>query len=147
MVLLFAPALLLLATSRVRQVTGDQWGVRLAWLGAVVFWFYMLLNVGLVADPQHLPPLTRDLDVLTVPLVSAGSVLALLAFTVAAWSLRRHGWRRTASTIAAVVAAALLVLSVVASVASGWDEPVPPIGLLPAELIVGIALLVGRRST
>ena len=144
-VLLLAPALLLLATSRVRKVTGDQWGVRLAWLGAIVFWFYMLLNAGLLADPQDLPPLTRDLDVLTVPLVSAGSVLALLAFIVSAWSLRRHGWRRIASTVAAVVAAALLALSVVASVASGWDEPVPPIGLLPAELILGIALLVGTR--
>jgi hypothetical protein len=50
-----------------------------------------------------------------------------------------------ASAVAALVAAALLVLSVVASMSSGWDEPVPPIGLLPAELILGIALLVGTR--
>ena len=144
-VLLFVPALLILATRRAAAVTGDRWGTRFAWLGAIVWWFYMLLNAGLVADPQDLPPLTRDLDVLTVPLVSAGSVLALLAFIVAALALSRQ-WRRVASMVAAGVAAGLLVLSVVASVASDWNEPVPPIGLLPAELILGIALLVGTRK-
>jgi hypothetical protein len=146
-VLLLAPALMILATRRVHSVTGDPWGVWLAWLAAIVWWFYLLLNIGLVADPQDLPPLTRDLDVLTVPLVSAGSVLALIAFMVSAWSLRRHGWRRVASAVAAVVAAALLAASLVASVASGWDEPVPPIGLLPAELILGIALTIGTRRS
>ncbi|HET9422557.1 MAG TPA: hypothetical protein VFO49_15560 [Nocardioides sp.] len=144
-VLLLAPALLIVATRRAAAVTGDRWGPGLAWLGAVVWWFYMLLNFGLLADPQDLPPLTRNLDVLTVPLVSAGSVLALVAFVVSAWSLRRHGWRRVASGVAALVAGVLLVLSVVTSVTSGWDEPVPPVGLLPAELILGIALMVGTR--
>lgn len=32
------------------------------------------------------------------------------------------------------------------AVASGWDEPVAPIGLLPAELVLGIALLVGTKE-
>jgi hypothetical protein len=145
--LLFAPAALVVATRRAAAVTGDRWGVGLAWLGAIVWWCYMLLNLGLVADPQDLPPLTRDLDVLTVPLVSAGSVLALVAFVVSAWRLRGHGWRPVASGVAALVAAALLVLSVIASVSSGWDEPVPPVGLFPAELILGVALLVGARRT
>ncbi len=144
-VLLVVPALLILATRRTRAVTGDPWGERLAWVGAVVWWFYMLVNLGLAADPDDLPPLTRDLDVLTVPLVSAGSTLAMLAFIAAAWSLRRHGWRRVATTVAAGLAAVLLVASVVAAVASGWDEPVAPIGMLPTELILGIALLVGTR--
>jgi hypothetical protein len=144
-VLLLAPAALILATRRAAAVTGDRWGPGLAWLGAIVWWGYLLLNLGLVTDPRDLPPLTRDLDVLTVPLVSVGSVLALVSFVVSAWSLRRHGCRRVASGVAALVAAALLVLSVVASVSSGWDEPVPPVGLLPAELIVGVALLVGTR--
>ena len=82
---------------------------------------------------------------LTVPLVSISSVLALLAFVAAAWSLRRHGTRRVASTVAAVLAAVLLVLSVVGSVSTGWDDPVPPIGLFPVEVILGIALIVGTR--
>jgi hypothetical protein len=144
--LLFVPALLILATRRAAAVTGDRWGVRLAWIAAIVFWFYMLITFGLFADPQDLPPLTRDLDVLTVPFVSAGSVLSLLAFIGSAWRLHRHGWRRVASAVAAGVAGVLLVISVVASVGSGWDEPVPPVGLLPAELILGIALVVRRAN-
>ena len=144
-VLLLAPALLIWAAARVRTLTGDAVAIRLAWLSGIVLWFYFLLNFGLLLDPQDLPPLTRDLDVLTVPLVSIGSVLALLAFIAAAWSLRRHGTRRVASTVAAVLAVVLLALSVVGAVATGWDDPVPPIGLFPVELILGIALVVGTR--
>jgi len=144
--LLFVPSLLILATRRAAAVTGDRWGVWLAWIGAIVLWFYMLITFGLFADPQDLPPLTRDLDVLTVPFVSAGSVLSLLAFIISAWNLHRHGWRRVASAVAAGVAGVLLVLSLAASLASGWDEPVPPVGLLPAELILGIALVVGSAK-
>ncbi len=142
-VLLFAPALLILAASRTKAITGDPWGTGLAWLSGIVLWFYFLLNFGLYLGPKDLPPLTRDLDVLTVPLVSIGSVLALLAFIAAAWSLRRHGTRRVASTVAAVLATVLLVLSVVGSISTGWDDPVPPIGLFPVEVILGIALIVG----
>lgn len=143
--LFFVPALLLLAARGTRTVTGDPWAERLAWLSAGVLWFYFVLTLGLFTDPDDLPPLTRDLDVLTVPLVSAGSVLALLAFVAAAWSLRRHGWRRVASAVAAGLAGALLVAGVVGSIVSGWDEPVAPVGLLPTELILGIALVVGTR--
>jgi len=140
------PAILVLAARRTRAVTGAAAPELLAWVSAAVLWTYFTLTVGLYAGPDHLPPLTRDLDVLTVPMVSAGSVLALLAFVAAAWSLHRHGWRPVASAVAAAIAAGLLVLSVVASVGSGWDEPVPPVGLLPAELVLGIALVVGTRS-
>ncbi|MDZ5620879.1 hypothetical protein [Nocardioides bizhenqiangii] len=145
LVLVFVPVLLILAVRRARAVTGERWGVRLAWLGAAVWWFYFLLNAGLAAGPESLPPLTRDLDVLTVPLVSAGSVLAVAAFVLSALGLRRAGWRPWATAIAAGVALVLAAVSVVTLVTSGFDEPVPPIALLPAELIVGIALLVGSR--
>lgn len=143
--LLVVPALLIVATRRVSTVTGDRWGVRLAWAGASVLWFYLVLTFGLLADADSLPPLTRDLDVLTVPLVSAGSVLGIAAFVVSVLALRRHGWRRIASTVAVVLVVADLVISVVLLVTSGFDEPIAPIALLPAELIVGISLLVGSR--
>jgi len=146
-VLLLAPVLLILVARRTRSLTGDPWAGRLAVLSGVVLWCYFLLNFGLLLDPQDLPPLTRDLDVLTVPLVSIGSILALLAFIVAAWSLRRHGTRRTASTVAAVLAVVLLALSVAGALATGWDDPVPPIGLFPVELILGIALVTGTRGS
>ncbi len=145
LVLLFVPALLIVAVRRANGVTGERWAVRFAWSGAAVLWFYFLLNLGLYADPDSLPPLTRDLDVLTVPLVSAGSVLSLLAFVLSAVGLRRHGWRPIACAVAAFVVVANLVLSVVLLVTSDFGEPVPPIALFPAELIVGVSLLIGSR--
>ena len=126
--LLFAPALLILAATGPARSRATPGRTRLAWLSGIVLWFYFLLNFGLLLDPQNLPPLTRDLDVLTVPLVSIGSVLALLAFVAAAWSLRRHGTRRVASTVAAVLATALLALSVIGAAASGWDDRCPRSG-------------------
>ncbi|WP_183094464.1 hypothetical protein [Nocardioides stalactiti] len=141
--LLLVPALLVLATRRASAVSGDRWGVRLAWVAAVELWFYMALNFGFLLDP--LPPLTRDLDVLTVPLVTIGSFLAVAAFAVSALGLRRAGWRPVASAVAVGIAVLLTALMVPTLVTSGFDEPVPPIALFPAELVLGIALLVGRR--
>jgi hypothetical protein len=145
LVLVFVPLLLVVAVRRARAVTGERWSVRLAWLAGAVLWFYFLLNAGLHAGADSLPPLTRDLDVLTVPLVSAGSALSIAAFVLAALGLRRHGWRPVACAVAAGLVIADLVLSAVLLVASGFEEPLAPITLLPAELIVGIALLVGTR--
>jgi len=145
LLLVLVPVLLIVATRRASAVTGERWSVRLAWLAAGVLWFYFLLNAGLYAGADSLPPLTRDLDVLTVPLVSAGSVLAIAAFVLAALGLRRHGWRRVATAVAVFIVVADLVISAVLLVTSGFEEPIAPIALLPAELIVGIALLVGGR--
>ena len=50
-----------------------------------------------------------------------------------------------ATAVAVFIVVADLVISVVLLVTSGFDEPIAPIALLPAELIVGIALLVGSR--
>jgi hypothetical protein len=146
LLLVFVPVLLIVATRRASAVTGDRLSVRVAWLGTGVLWFYFLLNAGLYAGADSLPPLTRDLDALTVPLVSAGSVLAIAAFVLAALGLRRHGWRPVACAVAVLIVVADLVISAVLLVTSGFDEPIAPIALLPAELIVGIALLIrGRR--
>ena len=93
--------------------TGGASGCRLRrWR---VLWLYLVLTFGLLADPGSLPPLTRDLDVLTVPLVSAGSVLAISAFVLSALALRRHGWRPVATAIAVLLVVADLVIS-----ASSW---------------------------
>ena len=143
--LFLVPALLIVATRRASTVTGDRWGVRLAWVGGAVLWFYLSLTFGLLADPDSLPPLTRDLDVLTVPLVSGGSVLGISAFVLSALALRRHGWRPVATAVAVFLVVADLVISAVLLVTSGFEEPIAPIALLPAELIVGIALLVRSR--
>lgn len=146
LVLMVAPAVLLVAVRRAGAVSGDRWAVPTGWVGAVVLWTYFLLHLGLNAGPDSLPPLTRDLDRLTVPFVSVGSVLSLAAFVLSAWALRRHGWRPIACTVAVVIVAADALVSVVLLVTSDFGEPVPPIALLPAELIVGVALVTGRRG-
>ncbi len=145
LVLVLLPVTLLLATRRAAAVSGDRWGVRLAACAAVVWGCYLVLNLGLLADPGSLPPLTRDLDLLTVPLVSLGSVLSLTSFVLSVRGLRRLGWRRVATAIAVLVVVADLVISAGLLVTSGFEEPIAPIALLPAELIVGIALLVRSR--
>ena len=80
----------------------------------------------------------------TADVAARPSALSIAAFVLAALGLRRHGWRPVACAVAAGLVADL-VLSAVLLVASGLDEPLAPITLLPAELIVGIALLVGTR--
>jgi hypothetical protein len=145
LLLVFVPVLLVVAARRAGAVTGERSGIRLAWLAAGVLWSYFLLNAGLYAGAASLPPLTRDLDVLTVPLVSAGSVLSIAAFVATVWGLRRHGWRPVACAVAVFLVVADLVLSTVLLVTSDFGEPVAPIALLPAELVVGIALLIGGR--
>lgn len=145
LVLVLLPVTLVVVARRVAAVTGRRAPVAFAWAAAAVWGSYLLLQLGLLADPDSLPPLTRDLDVLTVPFVSAGSVVSTAAFLLAALALRRHGHRPVASLVAAAAASLLLLVMAVTLVTSGFDEPIAPIGLFPAELVLGIALLVGTR--
>lgn len=143
--LLVLPAALIVVARRVSAATGSRAALASAWIAAAVWAFYLVLQVGLLADPGSLPPLTRDLDVLTVPLVSVGSVASTAAFVLAALALRRRGVRPVATIVAAAVATLLVVAMAVTLVTSGFDEPIAPIGLFPAELVLGIALVVGRQ--
>lgn len=143
--LLVLPAALIVVARRVAAVTGSRAALATAWVAAAVWAFYLLLQVGLLTDPESLPPLTRDLDVLTVPLVSIGSVLSTASFVLAAVALRRRGHRPVAALVAAAMAILAVVAMAITLVTSGFEEPIAPIGLFPAELVLGIALLVGRQ--
>lgn len=145
--LFVSPVLLALAARQIRtgapgRLAQFAWWSALATL--VVWWTYVALGLGLFADPENLPPLVRDFDVLTVPLVSALSLLALGSMVFAAEALRRCGVVRRAARASTVVSILLGVVSLVALVATGFEDPVAPIVIVPGGLILGIALLRSR---
>lgn len=146
--LLAAPAVLLLAVVGARRRWPSSladWSVRSAGVSAGIWWSYQLISLGAYGDPGNLPPLTRNLDVLTVPLVAASSAFALIAMIAATEALRRTGCVRRSAMVANVVAGLLLVAGVADTLLSGLDRPLPPIALVPPALIVGIALLRSAR--
>ncbi len=141
---LFLPALTLLggvshARTGARGRSADAaWWSALA--GLVVLWAYLLLNFGLLADPQALPPVVRNLDVLTMPMVTASGLLALAAMAFVAEAARGAGVARRAGRVSSILCGILGVLSVAGLFAENAD-PVPPIVVVPAGLILGIALI------
>ena len=148
LLLFVSPALLALAARQIRIGAPGRLA-QLAWWSAlatlVVWWTYVALGLGLFADPENLPPLVRDFDVLTVPLVSALSLLALGSLVFAAEAARGHGVVRRAARATTVVSILLGVVSLVALIATGFEEPVAPIVIVPGGLILGIALLRAQR--
>lgn len=149
LLLFVSPVLLALAARQIRIGAPGRLA-QLAWWSAlatlVVWWTYVALGLGLFADPENLPPLVRDFDVLTVPLVSALSLLALGSMVFAAEALRGHGVVRRAALVTTIVSILLGVVSVVALVGTGFEDPVAPIVIVPGGLILGIALLRSRRG-
>ena len=100
--LLLPPALLLRAAGKVRAGVAGRLA-QLTWWSALttllVWWTYAGLGLGLFADPEHLPPLVRDFGPLTVPLVSALSLLALASLVFAGEAVRgANVARRSART-------------------------------------------------
>lgn len=117
---------------------------RLSWRsaqsGLAVWWGFMALNLGCYADADRLPPVVRDLDVLAVPLLTVMSVLVALAVISAGEAARAVGVARTAARVSSVLGAVLTALFAVALVASGLEEPVPPIVAVVPAFVLGIAL-------
>ena len=111
----------------------------------LVWWTYVGLGLGLFADPDHLPPLVRHFGPLTVPLVSALSLLALLTLVLAGEAVRAAGVVRRSARVATVVSSALAGLSLAGLVAAGFEDPVVPLVIVPGALILGVALLRSQR--
>jgi hypothetical protein len=146
--LLLPPAFLLRAAGKVR--TGAAGGLaQFTWWSAlatlIVWWTYVALGLGLFADPENLPPLVRDFGPLTVPLVSALSLLALGSLVFASEAVRGANVARRSARVATVVSILLGALSPVALFATGFEDPVAPIVIVPGALILGIALLRSNR--
>ena len=146
--LLLPPAFLLRAVGKVRTGAGGR-VASLAWWSALatllVWWTYAGLGLGLFADPENLPPLVREFGPLTVPLVSALSVLALGSLVFASEAVRGAGVSRRSARVATVISILLGALSLAALFATGIEDPVAPIVIVPGALILGIALLRSDR--
>jgi hypothetical protein len=146
--LLLPPVFLLRAAGQVRTGVGGRLA-QLAWWSAlatlIVWWTYVGLGLGLFADPENLPPLVRDFGPLTVPLVSAFSLLALGSLVFTSESVRGADVARRSALVATVVSILFGVLSLLALFAAGFEDPVAPIVIVPGALILGIALLRSKR--
>ncbi len=146
--LLLPPAFLLRAAGKVRTGAGGRLA-HLTWWSALatllVWWTYAGLGLGLFAAPENLPPLVRDFGPLTVPLVSALSLLALGSLVLASEAVRGADVTRRSARVATVLSLLLGALSLAAVFATGFEDPVAPIVIVPGALILGIALLRSDR--
>jgi hypothetical protein len=150
-VLVFPAALLAAAMYSLRAGLRRSQGAHMAWwlgLGSALSWYvYMALNAGLVAGPDHLPPLVDKLDMLGVPLVSVFAVLALAAVMGAGIASRRSGVAARIGPAAAIIAGMLLVLGIVVAAAAGFTEPViPPLFIAPG-ILLGIGLVRSQSTS
>ncbi len=145
--LLLPRVAVLLGAASVRALGGSLG--RLSWWSArarlVVWWTFMVLNLGFYAAPDSLPPVVRNLNVLAVPLLTAMSVLVALSVAMAGEAVRSAGVARIAGRLASTVAGVVTGLFAVTPVASNCEEPVPPIVAVIPAVILGIALVRGGR--
>jgi hypothetical protein len=142
--LFLPPVLLVVAVTGIRRVVGGRTAALAWWSGlgsAVVWWAYVGLGLGLLADPDDLPPVVRDLGTLAVPMVTTLSLLALAAVALIGESARAAGIVHRSGRAAAVTGVLIGVMSVAGLVSGGFADPVPPIVIVPSALILGIAML------
>ena len=146
--LLLPPVFLLRAARKVRTGVGGRLA-QFTWWSAlstlIVWWTYVGLGLGLFADPENLPPVVRDFGPLTVPVVSALSLLAIGSLVLTGETVRRVDVARRAARVATVVTVLLAALSLAALFATGFEVPVAPVVIVPGALILGIALLRSQR--
>jgi hypothetical protein len=137
---------------RTLRSTDDMTGklTRAAWWGGaacMIFWVCAeVLLLGLLAGPDDLPPLVRDLNTFT-PLITVAAIVGSVAVGCAAWASRRA---RIASrmALAVVILVGLVVLgTLVETLATGELAEVPEfLPMIPA-LLLGIGLLRARRAS
>ena len=142
--MLLPPVFLLRAAGKVRAGAGGRLA-QLGWWSALatllVWWTYAGLGLGLFADPENLPPLVRDFGPLTVPLVSALSLLALGSLVFASEAVRGADVARRSARVATIVSILLGAASLAALFTTEFADPVAPIVIVPGALILGIALV------
>jgi hypothetical protein len=105
------------------------------WIG------YAVLSFGLLADPDNLPPLVRDLGALNTPFATVVSVLGLLAMLCVALAFRRSGVARRLALVMIGFSGLLIVVGTVAIVATSGELGLPPIVPFVPALALGIGLL------
>jgi hypothetical protein len=125
-------------------MTGVAW---MLGVGTLVLWIAIgLLSLGLLADPDNLPVLVRDMDTIFVPAITLVAGIALAAVICAALAVRRSGISPRLSLAATGIAGLLIVIGVVALIASeGEAGLIPIVPMVPAALL-GIGLVRSKRD-
>ena len=144
-ILMLAPVPLILATLRARRAEASRlttFAVVSAVAAGALWWSHMILTFGLFFGADGLPPLTRDLDTIAVPLVTAASALALLAMVAVGEALRRSGVISVAAWIGNGLGLVMMVAGVAAAVIGGFESPLPPVCVVIPSFILGIATLL-----
>lgn len=145
--LLLPPVVVLLGATAVSTYGGSlgRLSLRSAQAGLIVWWTFMILNLGFYADPDALPPVVRNMNVLSVPLLTVMSVLIAASVALAGEAVRSAGVARIAGRVASIVGVVLTGLFAVTLFASNFEEPIPPILAVIPAIVLGIALARGGR--
>jgi hypothetical protein len=114
---------------------------------AMTFWSAIgALTLGLLADPDNLPPLVSSVDRLLVPLTTGVAVLGLVATLCAGLAFRRASIAPRMAVAVIIISGVLLVAAVVEPIATRGDTPPAPIVPMLPALLLGIALLRTRSA-
>jgi uncharacterized membrane protein YjjB (DUF3815 family) len=131
-------------TAATRQLTGIAWTLGVVTL---VLWIaFGVLSLGLLADPDNLPVLVRDMDAIFVPGVTLVAGIALAAVICAALAVRRAGATPRIALVSAGIAGLLIVIGIVALVASGGEAGLIPIVPMVPTALLGIGLVRSTRK-
>ena len=131
-----------LSNDRTRRLWDGAWVATLAML--VVWVCLRVLSLGLLADPDDLPPLVRDFDDLEPWLWQATALLGLAAIACMCVALRRSAIVRRLALVVLVLAGLLLAVGVAALAFEGEVDPEAP---LVMGLILGIGLVLAKPRT
>lgn len=113
-----------------------------AGLASLVVWVMLgVLIIGLLAGPNDLPPLVRNLDSLKVPLTTGTSLLGLTAVLCAGLTFRRDAIAPRLAGAAVLVAAMLIVAAVATTIATSGEMAFAPITPMLPALLLGIGLV------
>jgi hypothetical protein len=133
-----------LTTPSTAGLTGAAW---LLGVVTLVLWVaFGILSLGLLADPDNLPVLVRDMETIFVPGVTLVAGIALAAVICAALAVRKTGLTPRMTLAAAGIAGLLIVVGVVSLVASGGEAGLIPIVPMIPAAILGIGLVRSQRT-
>ena len=118
---------------------------RAAWfLGmamSVIFAAFNILSLGLLAGPDNLPPLVRNIDVIMVPSTALFSTLGLVAVICAGLAARRVGVAPRTGLAVAILSGLFALLGIALFVGSGFTDNLPPFAPFITALILAIGLV------
>jgi len=132
------------------RTTTDEALSRAAWwlgLGmTVIFYAFGILSLGLLAGPDNLPPVVRNLDAIMIPSTALFSTLGLGAVICAGLAARRARIAPRTGLAAAILSGLFALLGVALFVGSGFTDNLPPFAPFITALILAIGLVRSKGA-